>query len=136
MSLHLEGVVIMMESFLVHSVSHLVSMVSFMYVTMVTAEFRYSSFVLSTLFTIMIMTSFVMIMITSYQYNMCKQKRSHCGLSSKCHCTPHCSSVIVTCIVHYIMTTSHPYKNIHSLRASDSIRALRNYFNWYLEICG
>ena len=63
MSLHLEGMVRMMESFVVHTVSHLVSMVSYMYVTGVTKEFRYSSFVLSTLFTIMIMTSSVMIMI-------------------------------------------------------------------------
>ena len=78
MSLHLEGVVGMKESFVVHSVSHLVSMVSYMYVTWVTAEFRYSSFVLSTFFTIMIMTSSVMVMIMkiiSYQYNMCKRKR-------------------------------------------------------------
>ena len=63
MSLHLEGLVRMMESFVVHSVSHLVSMVSYMYVTVSTTEFRYSSCVLSTLFTIMIMTSSVMIMI-------------------------------------------------------------------------
>ena len=63
MSLHLESMVGMRESFVVHSVSHLVSMVSYMYVTVLTAEFRYSSFVLSTLFTIMIMTSSVMIMI-------------------------------------------------------------------------
>ena len=47
MSLHLEGVVRMRESFVVHTVSHLVSMVSYMYVTVLTAEFRYSSFVLS-----------------------------------------------------------------------------------------
>ena len=70
MSLHLEGVVGIRESLLGHTVSHLVSMVSYMYVTFGTAEFRYSSFVLSTLFTIMIMTSSVMIMIdhliTSY----------------------------------------------------------------------
>ena len=57
MSLHLEGLV-------VHSGSHLVSMVSYMYVTVLSAEFRYSSFVLSTLFTIMIMTSSVMVMIS------------------------------------------------------------------------
>ena len=64
MSLHLEGMVWMRESLTVHSVSHLVSMVSYMYVTVGTTEFRYSSFVLSTLFTIMIMTSSVMIMIS------------------------------------------------------------------------
>ena len=64
MSLHLEGVVGKMESFVVHTVSHLVSMVSYMYVTVGTTEFRYSSFVLSTLFTIMIMTSSVVIMFS------------------------------------------------------------------------
>ena len=63
MSLHLEGKVRMRESLLAHSVSHLVSMVSYMYVTVSTTEFRYASFVLSTLFTIMITTSSVMIMI-------------------------------------------------------------------------
>ena len=70
-------------------------MVSYMYVTMVTAEFRYSSFALSTLFTIMIMTSSVSIVISDYIIP---------------YVIVHCSSVIVTVIVHYIKMTSHVKK--------------------------
>ena len=87
------------------SVSHLVSMVSYMYVTIGTTEFRYSSFVRSTLFTIMIMTSSVMIM-TSYTCVSRKEVTFSLSKWLALHCIPHCSSVIVTFIVHYIMMTS------------------------------
>ena len=78
MSLHLEGLVRIRESFSIHSVSHLVSMVSYMYVTLVTTEFRYSSFVLLTLFTIMIMT----LSVTS---TTCVSKKE---VTVECHCIP------------------------------------------------
>ena len=42
LSPHLEGVVIMKESLIVHSVSPLVLMVLYMYATIGTTEFRYS----------------------------------------------------------------------------------------------
>ena len=48
---------------------------------------------------------------------------------------PHCSSVIVTFIVHYIMMTSHctKYSLLRASAALNSIRSLRNYFHGYLE---
>ena len=42
LSPHLEGLVVMRESLVVHSVSPLVLMVLYMYVTSLTTEFRYS----------------------------------------------------------------------------------------------
>ena len=58
MSLHLERVVEMRDHYhVILTISHLVLMVSYMYVTVGTREFRYPSFALPTLFIIMIMTS-------------------------------------------------------------------------------
>ena len=71
MSLHLEGLVGMRESFMVHTVSHLVLIVSYMYVTMLMTEFRYSSFVYYTV-NIIHYHDHVIIWL---HHNMCKQKR-------------------------------------------------------------
>ena len=100
-------------------------MVSYMYVTMVTTEFKYSS-------TIMIMTSSLM---TSYQYNNTVKQKSFSKWLAL-HCTPQCSSVIVTFIVHYIMMTSHCSFIASESAALNSIRSLQNYFHWYFEIRG
>ena len=57
LSLHLEGLVRIRESFVVHAISHLVLMVLYMYVTLGTTEFRYSKDYFCTANYFMIMTS-------------------------------------------------------------------------------
>ena len=68
----------------------------------------------------------IMIMITSYQYNMLTVT-----VLSKCHCTPHCSSVIVTFIVHYI-TRALKCKTLGGV-VSHSTAATRTYIT--LALC-